>query len=92
MGKKAASIAAPTATLAPALEQVEQIADNIRSGDAKMVETETAVILIIGKFEKPRPSSSGKSLVIASTLGNKSVGQTDDGNDIIAGINVYTRA
>ena len=39
----------------------------------------------------PRTSKSGKSLVIASTAGNKSAGVEYDGKDVILGVNAYTK-
>ena len=43
------------------------------------------------------PSSSGKSLVLASTRGNKSLGDLSGGkageySDVMVGLNVYKRA
>ena len=37
----------------------------------------------------PRPSASGKSLVIASSSGNKATTATHDGKPIIVGFNAY---
>jgi hypothetical protein len=39
----------------------------------------------------PRPSASGKSLVIASTAGNQATTATHDGKPVIIGVNAYTK-
>ena len=43
-------------------------------------------------LESPRPSSSGKTLIVASTHGNQTTTATIDGKPIIVGLNAYVRA
>lgn len=40
----------------------------------------------------PTPSSSGKTLVVASTRGNQKTGVQIDGKDIYIGVNAYVYA
>lgn len=46
--------------------------------------------LIITLPIEPRASKSGKSIVIASTQGNKPTTLTHDGKVVIIGVNAYT--
>ena len=41
---------------------------------------------------KPKPSSSGKSLVLASTSGNVVTDAEHDGKPVIVGLNAYIKA
>lgn len=42
-------------------------------------------------LEEPRESSSGKTLVIASSHGNQKTGQTYKGSEITVGVNAYIK-
>ncbi len=42
-------------------------------------------------LETPTPSSSGKTLVVASTRGNKETDVMIDGKPVIIGLNAYIR-
>jgi hypothetical protein len=42
-------------------------------------------------LQQPAPSSSGKTLVVASTHGNKTTTATVDGKPIVVGVNAYIR-
>jgi hypothetical protein len=39
----------------------------------------------------PAPSASGKTLVVASSHGNKTTSATVDGKQIVVGVNAYIR-
>ena len=43
------------------------------------------------ELEKPTPSASGKTLVIASTHGNAVTTATMDGKPVIIGLNAYIK-
>ncbi|HEV2250258.1 MAG TPA: hypothetical protein VGT60_07115 [Candidatus Limnocylindria bacterium] len=53
-------------------------------------EGDTLVIRI--PLQAPTPSSSGKTLVVASTRGNQKTGVQIDGNDVYLGVNAYVYA
>lgn len=42
-------------------------------------------------LEKPKPSSSGKTLIVASTGGNVQTGVEVDGKPVFLGLNAYIR-
>jgi hypothetical protein len=42
-------------------------------------------------LEKPTPSASGKTLVVASTHGNTVTSVEVDGNPIVVGLNAYIK-
>lgn len=52
-------------------------------------DTQTLTITI--QCSTPRPSASGKTMVIATTGGNRPTTATYDGKPIIAGVNAYVR-
>lgn len=39
----------------------------------------------------PHPSKSGKTVVVATTEGNKKTGQSIDGKEVILGLNAYVK-
>ncbi len=43
-------------------------------------------------IQAPTPSSSGKTLVVASTHGNQRSGLQIDGKDVFVGVNAYVYA
>ena len=43
-------------------------------------------------LEKPKPSSSGKTMVVASTHGNTVTGAEYEGKPIVLGLNAYYKA
>lgn len=53
-------------------------------------EGETLVIRI--PIQKPTPSATGKTLVVASTRGNQKSGLQIDGKDVHVGVNAYVYA
>ncbi len=53
-------------------------------------EGDTLVIRI--PLQAPAPSSSGKTLVVASTHGNQKTGIQIDGKDVFIGVNAYVYA
>jgi hypothetical protein len=53
-------------------------------------EGDTLVIRI--PIQTPTPSSSGKTLVVASTHGNQRAGIQIDGKDVFVGVNAYVYA
>ena len=48
-------------------------------------------LIIIVDLETPTPSASGKTLVVASTHGNKETDVMIDGKPVIIGLNAYIR-
>ncbi len=51
---------------------------------------DTLVIRI--PIQKPTPSATGKTLVVASTRGNQKTGLQIDGKDVHVGVNAYVYA
>jgi hypothetical protein len=49
------------------------------------------LIITIPVNDKPMPSSSGKTLVVASSHGNQRTGVIIDGKPVIVGVNAYIR-
>ncbi len=54
--------------------------------DAKI---EGGKLIITCDLEEPKPSASGKTLVVASTRGNMKTTATVDGKPLIIGLNAY---
>ena len=48
-------------------------------------------LIITMDLETPHPSASGKTLVVASSRGNKVTTATVDGQPVIIGVNAYIR-
>ena len=48
-------------------------------------------LIITADLETPTPSASGKTLVVASTHGNKETDVMIDGKPVIIGLNAYIR-
>jgi hypothetical protein len=48
-------------------------------------------LIITADLETPTPSASGKTLVVASTRGNKETDVMIDGKPVIIGLNAYIR-
>jgi hypothetical protein len=48
-------------------------------------------LIITADLETPTPSASGKTLVVASTRGNKETDVKIDGKPVIIGLNAYIR-
>jgi hypothetical protein len=55
------------------------------------VEMKDGNLIITMPLEKPTPSASGKTLVVASTHGNQKTGVEIDGKEIIVGVNAYIK-
>jgi len=49
------------------------------------------LIIKIDVYEKPVPSSSGKTLVVASSHGNQVTPVLVDGKPVIVGVNAYIK-
>ncbi len=58
---------------------------------ALKVEIKENKLLIEIDLEKPTPSSSGKTLVVASTHGNIVTSAEVDGKPVIIGLNAYIK-
>ncbi len=58
---------------------------------ALKVEIKENKLLIEIDLEKPTPSASGKTLVVASTHGNTVTGAEVDGKPLIVGLNAYIK-
>lgn len=52
---------------------------------------EGAELVIRIDLQKPQPSASGKTLVVASTRGNVATKAVVDGQPIVVGVNAYIR-
>ena len=48
-------------------------------------------LIITMDMQEPRPSASGKTLVVASSQGNKATTATVNGQPVIIGCNAYIR-
>lgn len=48
--------------------------------------------IIMDGFQEPRDSKSGKTVVLASTLGNVTTGTEYEGKPIVFGGNIYVKA
>ena len=55
------------------------------------VEIKDGNLVITIPMQKPAPSASGKTLVVASSHGNKATAALVDGKPIIVGLNAYIR-
>jgi len=60
--------------------------------DTLNVTREGDTLIIRIPIQVPWPSSSGKTLVVASTHGNQRSGIQIDGNDVFVGVNAYVYA
>lgn len=60
--------------------------------DDLTVTREGDMLVIRIPITAPTPSSSGKTLVVASTRGNQKTGVQIDGKDIYIGVNAYVYA
>lgn len=58
---------------------------------AIQVKIENGKLIIVADLETPRPSASGKTLVVASTHGNITTEATVDGKAVVLGLNAYIR-
>jgi hypothetical protein len=56
------------------------------------VTVENGRLIIDAPIDKPRPSASGKTMVVVSTHGNVDTGAEYEGEPLIMGLNVYYRA
>ena len=56
------------------------------------VTLENNVLTIVIPCDKPVPSKSGKSLILASTRGNQKTDLTIDGKVLIVSLNAYVSA
>ncbi len=48
-------------------------------------------LIITVEMQKPTPSASGKTLVVASSRGNQVTTATVDGKPVIVGLNAYIK-
>jgi hypothetical protein len=55
------------------------------------VTVENGRLIIDAPIDKPRPSATGKTMVIISTHGNVDTGAAYEGEPLIMGLNVYYR-
>jgi hypothetical protein len=60
--------------------------------DELTVTREGDILVIRIPITAPTPSSSGKTLVVASSRGNQKTGVQIDGKDLYLGINAYVYA
>ena len=49
-------------------------------------------LIVTIPMQTPTRSASGKTMVVASTRGNKTTGATVDGKPVIVGLNAYIKA
>ncbi len=55
------------------------------------VEIKGNQLIITMEMQKPTPSASGKTLVVASSRGNQVTSATIDGKPVIVGLNAYIK-
>jgi len=55
------------------------------------VEIQGNDLIITIEMQKPTPSASGKTLVIASSHGNQTTTATIDGKPVVVGLNAYIK-
>ncbi len=55
------------------------------------VKIEDGKLIIVIELQKPTPSASGKTLVVATTHGNMPTECMIDGKPVIVGLNAYIR-
>jgi hypothetical protein len=58
---------------------------------AVIAKIEGSKLIITADLETPTPSASGKTMVVASTRGNKETDVMIDGKPLIIGLNAYFR-
>ena len=58
---------------------------------AVTVKIEDNKLIITADLESPTPSASGKTLVVASTRGNKVTDVMIDGKPVVIGLNAYIK-
>ena len=56
------------------------------------IDEEAKTLTLVLEVQKPTPSSSGKTLVLATTHGNVSTDVQVDGKPVIVGVNAFIRA
>jgi hypothetical protein len=56
------------------------------------IDKKAKTVTIVMPLENPKPSASGKNLVLCSTRGNKTADVEYDGKAITVGLNVYVPA
>jgi hypothetical protein len=64
---------------------------NTFTGGSSWTEGDALVIRIEDINANHGPSASGKTLIVASTQGNKPLARSDENKDVIVGLNVYVR-
>jgi len=55
------------------------------------IDEQAKTMTVVVDLEEPRPSASGKTLVVASTRGNVVSGAKLGGKDVVLGLNAYVR-
>jgi hypothetical protein len=55
------------------------------------IDEQERTVTIVMDLEEPTPSSSGKTLVVASTRGNMQTEAMLDGKPVIVGVNAYIK-
>jgi len=55
------------------------------------IDEKNKTLTIVIDLEEPRPSSSGKTLVVASSHGNQQTDAMVKGQSVIVGVNAYIR-
>jgi len=55
------------------------------------VEIKGNQLIITMEMQKPTPSASGKTLVVASSRGNQVTSATVDGKPVVVGLNAYIK-
>ena len=53
------------------------------------VKIEKGKLIIIADIERPKPSKSGKTMVIASSYGNQKTEAMYEGKPVVVGFNAY---
>lgn len=55
------------------------------------IDTAAKTLTIVLDLNAPRPSASGKTLVVASSNGNQPTTATIDGKPVVIGVNAYIK-
>lgn len=69
----------------------ERLSTAERKDNQMKVEIKDGQIIITLPMQTPTPSASGKTLVVASSQGNKATDVQVDGKPVIVGVNAYIR-
>ena len=64
---------------------------NVKFNDGETAKIEGKFLCICLPLQDPHPSASGKTLVVATTQGNKPTTAAVNGKPVIVGVNAYIK-